>query len=67
MTDVLAELQGGDRFWIADPVDVTRLVRQLRVFGFLDRNLAEEEAREVAEDDTYYEIRVIRHQPYRHR
>lgn len=61
MTDVLAELRGDDRFWIADPIDVMRLIRQLRLFGFTDRNLAENEARELAEDHTYYEVRVTKH------
>lgn len=67
MTEVLAELRGDDRFWVADPIDITRLVRQLRVFGFTDRNLAEEEARETTEDHTYYEVRVTRHHLHKQR
>lgn len=67
MTDGVAELRAEERFWVVEAIDVSKIIKLLRVFGFTDRSLAEEEARVSGGEQAYYEIRIIRHHLHKQR
>lgn len=51
-----------ETFWLADQDDVRHLLSDLRVFGYAERLIAEEEALEIGTDRSIiYEVRIRRH------
>lgn len=67
MTESVAELRAEERFWVVDAIDISKIIKLLRVFGFADRSLAEEETRVSGGDQSYYEVRIIRHHLHKQR
>lgn len=55
------DLINHETFWLADQDDVRHLLSDLRVFGYAERLIAEEEALEIGADRTIYEVRIRRH------
>ncbi len=46
------------KFWMVDPLDVDHVIKDLLIFGYSVRGLAEEECREISDSPRLYEVRI---------